>query len=93
MSRAGHLNTSAQTLPKHLKWQEHVLVPEDFSADEILDLKNIARMTGDESSGHEPVYLSCWNGQPTLRDDAYVQLKMEKGEGNLEDTAVKMKQP
>ena len=90
MSRAGHFNTPAQILPKHLKWQEHVVVPEDFSKDEILELKNIARMTGDESSGYEPVYLSCYNGQPTLRDDGCVKLEMEKGEGNLEDAAVKM---
>ena len=80
MSRAGHFNTPAQILPKHLKWQEHVVVPEDFSKDEILELKNIARMTGDESSGYEPVYLSTWNGQPTLRDDGCVKLEMEKGE-------------
>ena len=52
MSRAGHFNTPLQILPKHLKWQEHVVVPEDFSADEILELKKFARMTGDETSGH-----------------------------------------
>jgi hypothetical protein len=52
MSRAGHFNTPAQILPKHLKWKEHVVVPEDFSADEILELKNIARITGDETSGY-----------------------------------------
>jgi hypothetical protein len=90
MSRAGQFKTPAQILPKHLKWQEDVVVPEHFSADEIVQLKKFARMAGDEASGYEPVYLSCWNGQPTLRDDGYVKLNMEKGEGNLEDAAVKM---
>jgi hypothetical protein len=62
MSSAGHFNTPAQILPKHLKWQEHVVVPEDFSKDEILELKKWSRITGDEDSGYEPVYLSTWNG-------------------------------
>jgi hypothetical protein len=77
MSRAGQFKTPAQILPKHLKWQEDVVVPEHFSADEIVQLKKFARMAGDEASGYEPVYLSCWNGQPTLRDDGYVKLNME----------------
>ncbi len=32
MSSAGHFNTTAQILSKHLKWQEHVVVPEHFSS-------------------------------------------------------------
>ena len=39
MSRAGQFNTPAQILPKHLKWQQDVVVPEDFSADAIVKLK------------------------------------------------------
>ena len=50
MSSAGHFNTPAQILPKHLIWQEHVVVPEDFSKDEILELKKWSRITGDEDS-------------------------------------------
>jgi hypothetical protein len=57
MSSAGHFNTPAQILPKHLKWQEDVVVPEDFSRDEILDLKKWSRITGDEDSDYEPVYI------------------------------------
>ena len=90
MSSAGHFNTPAQILPKHLKWQEHVVVPEDFSKDEILELKKWSRITGDEDSGYEPVYLSTWNGQPTLRDDGNVKVKVEKVEVKLEDAGVKM---
>ena len=88
MSSAGHFNTPAQILPKHLKWQEHVVVPEDFSKDEILELKKWSRITGDEDSGYEPVYLSTWNGQPTLRDDGNVKVKVDKVEVKLEDVGV-----
>jgi hypothetical protein len=77
-------------LPKHLKWQEDVVVPEDFSRDEILDLKKWSRINGDENSGYEPVYLSAWNGQPTLRDDGNVKVKVEKVQVKLEDAGVKM---
>jgi hypothetical protein len=90
MSSAGHFNTPAQILPKHLKWQEHVVVPEDFSKDEILELKKWSRITGDEDSGYEPVYLSAWNGQPTLRDDGNVKVKVKKVEIQLEHAGVKM---
>ena len=77
-------------MPKHLKWQEDVVVPEDFSRDEILDLKKWSRINGDENSGYEPVYLSAWNGQPTLRDDGNVKVKVEEVQVKLEDAGVKM---
>ncbi len=73
-----------------LKWQEHVVVPEDFSKDEILELKKWSRITGDEDRGYEPVYLSAWNGPPALRDDGNVKVKVEKVEVKLEDAGVKM---
>ena len=87
---AFQFNTPAQILPKHLKWQEDVVVPEDFSRDEILDLKKWNRIDGDENNGYEPVYLSAWNGQPTLRDDGNVKVKVEKVQVKLEDAGVKM---
>ena len=90
MSSAGHFNTPAQILPKHLKWQEDVVVPEDFSRDEILDLKKWSRIDGDENSGYEPVYLSAWNGQPTIRDDGNVKVQVEKVDVKLQHAGVKM---
>ena len=92
MSSAGHFNTPAQILPKHLKWQDHVVVPgaQHFSTDDILELKKWRRITSDENSGYEPVYLSAWIGQPTLRDDGNVKVKVEKVEVKLERAGVKM---
>ena len=83
MSRAGQFNTPAQILPKHLKWQEDVVVPEHFSTDEILELKKWSRITGDENSGYEPVYLSAWYGQSSLRDDGNVPV------GQVRSTSLK----
>jgi hypothetical protein len=90
MSTAGQFNTPAQILPKDLKWQEGVVVPEHFSTDEIVELKKFARLTGVESSGYEPVYLPAWDGQPTLRDDGNVKVRAEKVEVKVEDAGVKM---
>jgi len=90
MSSAGHFNTPAQILPQDLKWQHDVVVPQDFSTHEILELKKFAEINGQENSGYEPVFLSAWNGLPTLRDDDSVKFKLEKGALNLEDAAVKM---
>jgi hypothetical protein len=77
MSSAGQFNTPAQILPQHLRWEEDVVVPQNFSRDEILKLKKWRRITGDENSGYEHVYLSAWNGQPTLRDYGNVKVKVE----------------
>ena len=67
MSSAGHFNTPPQILPKDLKWQEDVVVPEHFSTDEILELKKWSRITGDENSGYEPVSLPLVHAYRTSR--------------------------
>ncbi len=77
-------------MPKHLQWQEDVVVPEHFSTDEILALNKCRRITGDENSGYEPVYLSAWNGQPTIRDDGNVKVQVEKVDVKLQHAGVKM---
>jgi hypothetical protein len=38
--------------------KEDVVIPEDFSRDEVLDLKKWMRINGEENSDYEFVYLS-----------------------------------
>jgi hypothetical protein len=54
MSSAGESNQPAQILPKTLKWQEDVVVPEYFSIsrDQILELKKWMRVSEDEHTGY-----------------------------------------
>jgi hypothetical protein len=59
MSSAGEFNTPAQILPKNLKWQEDVVVPEHFSTDEILEFMKWMRIIGDEGSGYELLSTFC----------------------------------
>ena len=97
MSSAGKSKLPAQILPKKLKLLDDVVVPADFSRDEILELKKWMRINGDQNSGYEAVYYSAWNGKPTLpvtevpKSDVYkVKVKPENVEVNLEHPRVKL---
>ena len=100
MSSAGKSKLPAQILPKKLKLLDDVVVPADFSRDEILELKKWMRINGDQNSGYGAVYYSAWNGKPTLpvtevtevpKSDVYkVKVKPENVEVNLEHPRVKL---
>ena len=85
MSSAGDSNLPARIwLPKTLKRQLIVVVPEHFSTDKILDLKKWMLINQDENIGYEPACYSAWNGQPTLGvadvakpEVCHVQVKVE----------------
>jgi hypothetical protein len=55
--------------------------------DYIIETSPATRTVATSPPG-EPVYLSAWNGQPTLRDDGNVKVKVEKVEVKLEDAGV-----